>query len=100
MGKLTDFGSSAASVDPRDWCHQQNIRPIFERMGRWFYVSNDDGTERTVALDGIDGENVRRLLADELPDFEGWSKARMDGYRRWLRGVAIRGLRPNALAPA
>lgn len=89
---------SASAPDPRSWCHEQNIKPIFERMDRWYYVANDDGRETVTALDGEDGGNVRRMLADELPDFEGWPKTRMDGYRKWLRGVAERGLRPNSLA--
>lgn len=90
--------ASAPTVDPRDWCHEQNIRPIFEKMGRWYYVANDNGREAVTILDGDDGANVRRMLADDLADFEGWPQPRMDGYRKWLRGIAEMGLRPNALA--
>lgn len=88
----------ANAVDPRDWCHEQNIRPIFEKLERWYYVTERDGREEVTALTGVDGGNVRRSLAGELDDFDGWPKPRMDGYRKWLRKVAEAGLRPNALA--
>lgn len=101
MGKLTDFNAPTASFrDPREWCHEQNIRPIFEKMGRWYYVAENDNGETVSVLDGDDGSNVRRMLADELADFQGWPKERMDGYRKWLRGIAVRGLKPGSLRDA
>jgi hypothetical protein len=83
---------ATAGVGLREWCDTQNRKQLFERMGRWYFVAKSDGVERIDSLDGTDGENVRRLLDGTLPDFAGWSAARMDGYRKWLRSVAEQGL--------
>lgn len=85
--RATSFGP-----DLRAWCDEQNRKRITQRMGRWYYLREVDGETIADTLTGCDGENVHRLLNNELPDFAGWPPARMEGYRRWLRGVAEAGL--------
>lgn len=79
-------------IDLRAWCEAQNGKRLFERMGRWYFVREVDGADTIDCIEGTDGANVRRLLAGNLPDFVGWSEARMSGYRRWLWDCARRGL--------
>lgn len=75
-----------------EWCDEQNRKPLTEGMGRWYFIAGSDGVDRINTLTGTDGENVHRLLNGELPDFAGWPKARMDGYRKWLQECAQKGL--------
>lgn len=78
----------------RAWCDELNASRLAERMGRWYYVRKTGEGEQIDTLEGVDGANVRLLLAGKLPDFYGWPKARMDGYRNWLRSVAEAGRFP------
>lgn len=96
MPKLID-APSTVRTDLWAWCHDQNALRITERMGRWYYVAEKDDNRFIDSLDGTDGENVRRELDGTLPNFQGWPAERMAGYRRWLRSVAIKGLRPGTL---
>lgn len=75
----------------RAWCEEQNAKPLFRRMERWYYVTKSDGAETITSLTGCDANNVRRLIEGALPDFEGWPASRMNGYRRWLQSCAEAG---------
>lgn len=93
MGKLTDGITSAPSnASLLEWCDVRNRGKLAERMHRWYYVNDNDGTKFIDCLEGDDGDNVRRLLDGKLADFEGWPQSRMQGYRNWLNQCAHRGL--------
>lgn len=98
MGKLTEgLGTRAEKIDLFAWCAEQNAKPIFRRMSRWYYVAENDGAEVITALDGGDADNIRKLLDGKLPDFVGWPEPRMAGYRKWLGMLARQG---GFVAPA
>jgi hypothetical protein len=78
-------------VDLFAWCVEQNDKPIFRRMERWYFLAEADGITRIDSLDGTDANNVRKMIDGTLADFAGWSASRMGGYRRWLWSVAERG---------
>ncbi|MAC56921.1 MAG: hypothetical protein CMH85_01285 [Novosphingobium sp.] len=87
------------------WCDENNQRPMFRDMGRWFYVDtikdpSGSGPDRNEirALEGPDGLNARKLIRGQLQDFNGWSERRMDGYRAWLRSCLRRGMTPDRYA--
>lgn len=83
---------SPSAVSLRAWCDEQNAKRISERMDRWYFVVRSDGIDRIDTLTGVDGGNVRKVIAGKLDDFAGWSASRMDGYRNWLWGVAQAGM--------
>lgn len=94
MGRLTDNTASASgyAFDLRQWCDDHNRTRLAERMRRWYFVNDNEGTEFIDCLEGDEGENVRKLLDGEVIEFDGWEKPRMDGYRNWLAKCAKLGL--------
>lgn len=94
MGRLTDGFTRApgGTFDIRQWCDDHNRTRLAERMRRWYYVNDNEGTEFIDCLEGDDGDNVRRLLDGKLEPFDGWPRPRMDGYRAWLTKCARLGL--------
>lgn len=96
--KFRDGDGGPPKTDLRAWCEAQNRTKLAERMSRWYFVTEKDGSKLIDSLDGTDGENVRRLLDGNLPDFHGWSEKRMQGYRRWLWNCAVRGLTEETAA--
>jgi hypothetical protein len=80
------------TIDLRAWCEEQNRKPLFVKMSRWYYVATNDDTETVTHLEGSDADNLRALLAGKNVAFHGWPAKRMDGYRNWLLGLAQRGM--------
>lgn len=87
-----ESASAVTDLELRRWCDEQNAKRITELMERWYYVTEKDGAPIVATLTGTDGGNVRKVIAGTLEDFVGWSPKRMDGYRRWLWGVAQAGM--------
>lgn len=82
---------SRPQTDWLAWCRRENQDPLFVRMNRWFYVTEQDGRQIVAKLEGTDGENLRKQLAGKLDDFVGWPASRMNGYRSWLMKCARAG---------
>lgn len=92
---LDTMAPPIVKTDLREWCETQNSSKLAERMGRWYYVTEKDGSRLIDSLDGADGDNLRKMIDGALDDFHGWPPKRMQGYRRWLWNCATMGLTPE-----
>ena len=84
-------------TDLAEWCAENNAKPIFAKMSRWYFVTTNDGEDLIDSLQGSDADNLRKMLDGEVIEFVGWPESRMEGYRRWLSDCARRG---GYIAPA
>jgi hypothetical protein len=88
---LQSVAAAAMATDLREWCRENNSRPITRRMDRWYFVAKADGVENVSTLEGSDGHNAWRMIDGTFQDFMGWPASRMSGYRSWLSGCIEKG---------
>lgn len=85
--------NTASEVDLLAWCDAQNRSRHAAMLDRWYFIAAKDGHLLIDNLSGADGEYARMTASGrEVPDFAGWPRKRMDGYRSWLRGVVAKGI--------
>jgi len=95
MGKLTNILNAPATATGKsllEICDQYNRHRLAERIGCWHYVVDANGAEHITKIEGTEGDNIHKLMRGELVDFQGWSEARMTGYRNWLEKLISAGL--------